>query len=80
MPAYSWEQWDKLVEHTMARITALQRVKGQEYSGEVDRLRNFRHAAEELGLVQEVVWRVYAGKHWDAITTYVGDLVAGRGA
>jgi hypothetical protein len=75
---YSWEQWNKLLDRVMVQVAALQHVKGQEYSGDVDRLRNFRRAADELGLRQEVIWRVYAGKHWDAITTYVADLVVDR--
>jgi hypothetical protein len=77
MTTYSNERWKALVERTFAKVNSLADTKGSEYSGNTDRLRNFRLAAAALDINAETVWRVYAGKHWDAITTYVKDLEQG---
>lgn len=45
--------------------------KGKEYSGDYDRLANFRRNAEALGLTKEQILLVYAEKHWGAIQSYV---------
>mgnify|MGYP001563727924 CR=1 FL=1 len=29
-----------------------------------------RRAADHLGVTPEIVWGIFAGKHWDAIMTY----------
>lgn len=51
--------------------------KGLEYAGSEDRLANFKRNAEALGGTPEYVLMVYAGKHWDAITTHVRRLNEG---
>jgi len=70
--------WTKLVDQTFDEITKLATLKGGEYSGDVDRLANFRRNGVDCGLPMETVWRVYAGKHWDSITQFVKDLQAGK--
>ena len=75
---YSNAQWDKLLSATVEKIKSLALVKGGEYSGDDDRLANFRRNGVDVGLPMEVIWRVYAGKHWDSITQYVKDLTAGK--
>lgn len=75
---YSQEQWEELTERSVAQIHSLAKLKGGEYSGDEDRLANFRRNAEALGLSMEHVWAVYAGKHWDAIQQYVKDLSIGK--
>ncbi len=77
-PRFSNQQWDKLCEETFAQIRALAKSKGGEYSGDEDRLANFRKNGASLGLLMETVWGVYAGKHWDAIQTYIKDSQQGR--
>ena len=70
--------YDKLLVQTWETITELGKKKGAEYAGDQDRLENFRRNGERLNLPMEVVWAVYAAKHWDAITQYIADLRAGK--
>jgi hypothetical protein len=74
---FSNENWAQLVNHINNELAKLALVKGGEYSGDTDRLANFRRNAENLGLLKESVWAVYAGKHWDSIMQYIKDLQAG---
>jgi hypothetical protein len=69
--------YDKIVAQTWETIVELGRKKGGEYSGDRDRLENFRRNGERLDLPMEVIWAVYAAKHWDAIMQYVADLRTG---
>lgn len=71
---FSQEQWARLLAETVQTIQALAKVKGGEYSGDSDRLANFRRLAAEQQLPMETIWRVYAGKHWDSLNTYIMDL------
>ena len=66
-----------LVDETFRTVMTLATLKGGEYSGDKDRLANFRRNAANLGLTKEQVWSVYAGKHWDAINQYVRDKAHG---
>lgn len=61
-----------------ARVKVLSTVKGGEYSGDVDRLLNFRRNAKALALTKEQIWAVYAAKHWDALIQYIQDIQIGR--
>jgi len=72
------ETYSKLLTETWERITELGTKKGGEYAGDHDRLANFRRNGLDLDLPMEVIWRVYAGKHWDAISQYVRDLTTGK--
>lgn len=74
---YSQLQWEALFTSTITKLRELATLKDGEYSGDIDRLANFRHASEQ-GLPPETIWRIYAGKHWDAIGTYCKDLLEGR--
>jgi hypothetical protein len=71
------ETYSKLLTETWEHVTELGTKKGGEYAGDHDRLANFRRNGLDLDLPMEVIWRVYAGKHWDAIGQYVRDLVTG---
>lgn len=70
---YSHDRYDQLVQRVFDRVRELSQLKGGEYSGDVDRLANFRRNAEALGVRKETVLLVYAAKHWDAISQYVKD-------
>lgn len=59
-------------------IKKLAQSKGGEYAHGDDRLDNFRRNGLDVGLPMETIWRVYAGKHWDAITTYIKDQQTGH--
>lgn len=75
---FSQEAWEELLAETVARINELSTIKGGEYAAEGDRLDNFRRNGADCGVPMEVCWRIYAGKHWDSITTYVRDLQSGK--
>jgi hypothetical protein len=75
---YTHERWERLLSQTTDAIRQLAAQKGGEYAGDADRLANFRRNGAELGLEPEQVWRVYAGKHWDAITQWVKDTSEGK--
>lgn len=72
------EQWEELLEKTIEQINFLSKVKGGEYAGDTDRLANFKRNAEALDTTPELIWAVYAGKHWDAIQQYVQDVTKGK--
>lgn len=75
---FSIPAYDRMVERTFNEVRRLGIVKGGEYAGDEDRLANFRRNAEEAGVSMETCWRVYAGKHWDAISQYVRDVQSGK--
>lgn len=59
----------KLIEDEIKIFT----LKGEEYSGSINRFNNFEKLASELGLhPMEILW-VYACKHKDSITTFIKD-------
>jgi hypothetical protein len=65
--------FENIVDATALRIQELSATKGHEYSGDVDRLLNFKRNAQNLGLCSTTIWAVYAAKHFDAIMTYCRD-------
>lgn len=75
---YSHSRWNEMIERTFDEIRKLATHKGAEYSGDEDRLLNFRRNGRDLDLPQEVIWRIYASKHWDALGQYVRDLQTGK--
>lgn len=75
---YSHERWNQLLDEAFESISKLGQLKGGEYSGDSDRLLNFRRNARDLELPMEVIWRVYATKHWDAVGQYIRDLQSGK--
>lgn len=64
-----------LMHKTFKTVLELRVRKGAEYAGDHvdDALANFRRNAKDAGVSMEVCWRIYAGKHWDAISQYVRD-------
>lgn len=54
-----------------AKIAAINDAKGRDYAGDADALANFKAAAEQLGVDPNVIWAVYAHKHWSAIMSFV---------
>jgi len=75
--SFSQEEWAKLLQESIATIESLSTLKGGEYAGDKDRLANFRSAADKFGVPMELIWAIYAGKHWDAIMQYIKDQVHG---
>lgn len=65
--------YDEIVKRTILRIEELLTVKGGEYALDSDRLANFRINGQHMDLPMATVWRVYAGKHWDALNTFIQD-------
>lgn len=75
---YSKERYAELLTEVIEEITKLGKLKGDEYASGGDRLQNFRDAAKDSEVPMELIWKIYAGKHWDAIKTYVNDLTHDR--
>jgi len=71
-------KFEGLIEDTFDKIKELSTLKGGEYSGDDDRLLNFRRNGVDLDLPMETVWRVYAAKHWDAIGQYIRYMQTGK--
>lgn len=78
MTEYSHADYAQLVEKTISNIKTLSRLKGGEYSGDYDRLANFRRNGAAFSLPMETVWGVYAAKHWDAIAQFISDVTTGK--
>lgn len=72
------ERYNQIVDETFDRVRELSRLKGGEYVMAGDRLDNFRRNAKEASVTMETCWKIYAGKHWDAISTYIRDMQNGR--
>lgn len=68
----------KIMKDTFTNCIQLRNLKGGEYSGDKDGLENFKRNATAIGLETETIWRVYAGKHWDAITQKCKDIQNGK--
>lgn len=75
---FSHERYDEIVSETFEKVRELGILKGGEYSGDSDRLLNFRRNGARLDLPMETIWAVYAVKHWDAIMQYVQDIQHGK--
>lgn len=75
---FTHDAWNKMIEEIFDEVRHLAKAKGGEYSGDVDRLLNFRRNGRALDLPMETIWAVYAAKHWDAIQQYVKDLRTGK--
>ncbi len=75
---FSHEDFAILIKETIEEIKNLSTLKGGEYAGDIDRLANFRRNGEALGLPMEIVWAVYAAKHWDAVMQFIQDLNTGK--
>ena len=71
---FSHSEWEDLLKTSFREIESLASQKGGEYSGDTDRLQNFRRNAEALGLDYRQIWAVYAAKHWDALMQSIQDL------
>lgn len=72
------ENFKKIIDETVHQINELSEKKGGEYSGDDDRLANFRRNANALNLNKEDIWAVYAAKHWDAVMQYIKDGRTGK--
>lgn len=72
------EEFRKLIDDTFAQVVTLCETKGHEYSGDHDRLLNFKRNATALELLPSTIWAVYAAKHWDAIMQHLKDLQSGH--
>lgn len=75
---FSHAKFNTLIDTTVPMIKKLSTLKGGEYSGDNDRLANFRRNGLDQDLPMETIWRVYAAKHWDAIGQYIVDQRKGK--
>lgn len=63
--------FDAFVTAELEAIQRLQKIKGQEYSGEADRLSNFKDEAAALGVTPLQILSVYASKHHTLVKKYI---------
>lgn len=75
--AFSSEEYVAVTKETMDTVLKLGKLKGGEYSGDDDRLLNFRRGGRNFAVPAELIMMVYAGKHWDALMQYTQDVVHG---
>ena len=75
---FSHDAYEKILNETFSKVKYLGKSKGREYSGDEDRLANFRRNGDKLRVPKEMVWAVYASKHYDAIIQRCQDIVSGR--
>lgn len=76
---YGHKTWRAILDETISSIGLLCNTKGQEYAAsDTDQLANFRRRSDRFGLPMEAAWVLYAGKHWDALETYVRDLIENK--
>lgn len=78
MVVYTHDAFSSLMEKTFETCRQLAKLKGAEYSGDTDRLLNFRRASTNLNISMETVWNIYVMKHIDSINQYCADIQAGK--
>jgi hypothetical protein len=59
-----------MLDYEHKNIVALNQTKGKEYTPDSDVTENFKRHGTTLDVPPEIVWAIYAGKHWDAIEQY----------
>jgi hypothetical protein len=70
-------EFNIVVEETIASIRRLLVVKGGEYAGSEDRLANFKRGQLRTGAhPYQVLW-IYLSKHIDSVETFIKDHAAG---
>lgn len=67
------DDFNVLVEETIAKTADLLVVKGGEYANSQDRLANFKRGADLTGATPLQVCLIYLSKHYDSIATYIRD-------
>lgn len=75
---FTHSDYAHVMMETFENCAELARLKGSEYSGDTDRLANFRRNGAAIGLPMEAIWYVYAAKHWDALTQSILDKTHGK--
>lgn len=70
-------QFASLMEMTFTELKNIVNTKGREYSGDHDRLRNFKDGAVRIGTDPRTVLWVYMDKHYCSITQYIQDAQKG---
>lgn len=71
------QQKDQVFADTLTRILNLNKVKAGEYAANDDAIANFRQEALDNNLPMETIWRVFANKHWRAISRFIADKHTG---
>lgn len=62
----------KIIDGTIhPTCRAIMESKGDAYSGQEDKLGNFKRCAELAGVSVEKAWFIYFCKHFDALSAYV---------
>ena len=72
------EEFDRLVQEELGRITELQKTKGKEYAEDADRLSNFKEEAKAFGVDPLVVLGIYMNKHVTLLRKYFRAVQEGK--
>jgi hypothetical protein len=68
----SIEEFNKLMtDEILPEAMQIMDSKGLSYSGQEDKLGNFRRGSKLAGLKMEQVWFVYFVKHFDSLCSYL---------
>jgi hypothetical protein len=65
------KEFDTLLTEQIEMCRAIASTKGVDYSGDDDRLKNFKDAGEQTGITQQQALGVYLIKHIDSIKTWL---------
>lgn len=74
----SQKEMEELIALTFERVMELRRTKGAEYNDDDNCFSDFNAVSRETGLTQEMILKVFAGKHWNSISLHVRDLESGK--
>jgi len=58
-------------EEMLVPALDIMRTKGQAYSGEDDKLGNFKRIANDVKCPVDIIWYTYFTKHIDALKSYI---------
>jgi len=62
----------ELIEKTiLPECRAIMQGKGEAYSGQEDKLGNFKRCAKLAGVDTKTAWYIYFIKHFDALSAYI---------
>ena len=66
------KEFDKLIKkELLPKCFEIMDSKGIAYSGQIDKLGNFKRLAKMTNTPIELIWFVYFVKHFDALNSYI---------
>jgi len=65
------ELYSLIEKEILPECFAIMKGKGEAYSGQEDKLGNFKRCSKLAGVKTEQVWFTYFVKHFDALNSYI---------